>query len=257
MFHYQVSSCLSTGVGSRVHAEPLQSRSRVVRTEHILNAKTVQSGCIPLEWLQTRCKPNAKTVQSVPLCSDLPRALPPIWEAASMDQARRTPARGAETAGKDPRPRPDSWKHYAGFRCADPTHLNALPARQSARKSAQIRWLWPEISEALAAGHTIGDIRRELALDGLEISYSNLRTHVARLRRSRPLQPIVNRPDAPTAPPPTNVPAGASPAVPPTNPASCTAEAAPYDPLANLRDRLTRRPGFQYDDRPPDEGKLI
>src|ERR1035441_3261735 len=76
MFHYQVSSCLSTGVGSRVHAEPLQSRSRVVRTEHILNAKTVQSGCIPLEWLQTRCKPNAKTVQSVPLCSDLPRALP-------------------------------------------------------------------------------------------------------------------------------------------------------------------------------------
>src|ERR1035441_8397026 len=100
MFHYQVSSCLSTGVGSRVHAEPLQSRSRVVRTEHILNAKTVQSGCIPLEWLQTRCKPNAKTVQSVPLCSDLPRALPPIWEAASMDQARRTPARGAETAEK-------------------------------------------------------------------------------------------------------------------------------------------------------------
>jgi hypothetical protein len=45
--------------------------------------------------------------------------------------------------------------------------------------------------------------------------------------------------------------------VPPTNPASRTAEAAPYDPLANLRDRLTRRPGFQYDDRPPDEGKLI
>src|ERR1019366_905701 len=60
MFHYQVSSCLSTGVGSRVHAEPLQSRSRVVRTEHILNAKTVQSGCITLEWLQTRCKPNAR-----------------------------------------------------------------------------------------------------------------------------------------------------------------------------------------------------
>jgi len=53
------------------------------------------------------------------------------------------------------------------------------------------------------------------------------------------------------------VPAGAPLALPPTNPASRAAEVAPYDPLANLRDRLTRRPGFQYDDRPPDEGKLI
>jgi hypothetical protein len=174
-----------------------------------------------------------------------------------MDQAHRTRARGAEAAGKGSLPRPDSPPHHADFRRADPIHLNALPGHRPARKSAQIRWLWPEISEALAAGHTIGDIRRELALDGLEISYSNLRTHVARLRRSRPLQPIVNRHDAPTAPPPTNVVAGAPPAVPPTNPASRTAEAAPYDPLANLRDRLTRRPGFQYDDRPPDEGKLI
>jgi hypothetical protein len=174
-----------------------------------------------------------------------------------MDQARRTRARSAETAGKGPLRQPDSPPHLADCRRADPIHLSALPAHRPARKSAQIRRLWPEISEALAAGHTIGDIRRELALDGLEISYSNLRTHVARLRRSRPLQPIVNRHDAPTAPPPTNVPAGASPAVPPTNPASCTAEAAPYDPLANLRDRLTRRPGFEYDDRPPDEKKLI
>jgi hypothetical protein len=173
-----------------------------------------------------------------------------------MDQAHRTRARGAEAPGKGPLPRPDSPPHHADFRHADPIHLNALPAHRPARKSAQIRRLWPEISEALAAGHTIGDIRRELALDGLEISYSNLRTHVARLRRSLPLQPIVNRHDAPTAPP-TNVPAGASRAVPPTNPSSRTAEAAPYDPLANLRDRLTRWPGFQYDDRPPDEGKLI
>ena len=174
-----------------------------------------------------------------------------------MDQAHRTRARGAKMAGKDPLPRPNSPPRHADFRRADPIHLNALPGHRPARKSAQIRWLWPEISEALAAGHTIGDIRRELALDGLEISYSNLRTHVARLRRSRPLQPIVNRHALPTVPPAAGVPAGAYPAVPPTNPASRTAEGAPYDPLANLRDRLNRRPGFQYDDRPPDEKKLI
>jgi hypothetical protein len=174
-----------------------------------------------------------------------------------MEQAHRTRARGAETAGKDPLPRPDSPPHRADFRRADPVHLNALPTHRPARKAAQIRWLWPEISEALAAGHTIGDIRRELALDGLEISYSNLRTHVARLRKSHPHQPTVNCYAEPPAPLPTNVPVGAPPAVPPTNPAARAAEVAPYDPLANLRDRLTRRPGFQYDDRPPDEKKLI
>jgi hypothetical protein len=174
-----------------------------------------------------------------------------------MDEAHRTRARGAETAGKGPLPRPDSPSHHADFRRADPIHLNSLPAHRPARKSAQIRWLWPEISEALAAGHTIGDIRRELALDGLEISYSNLRTHVARLRKSNPLQPIVNRHVVPTVPPAAGVPAGAPLGVPPTNLAPRAAEVAPYDPLANLRDRLTRRPGFEYDGRPPDEKKLI
>jgi hypothetical protein len=176
-----------------------------------------------------------------------------------MDQAHRTRAgaRGAEAGRKGPLPRLNSPSHHADFHRADPIHLIALPGRRPSRKSAQIRWLWPEISEALAAGHTIGDIRRELALDGLEISYSNLRTHVARLRKSHPHQPTVNRRAEPPAPPPTNVPAGAQLAVPPTNPTSRAAEAAPYDPIANLRDRLTRRPGFEYDDRPPDEKKLI
>jgi hypothetical protein len=136
-----------------------------------------------------------------------------------MDQARRTPARSAETAGKGPLRRPDAPPHRADCSRADPIYLNALPAHRPARKSAQIRWLWPEISEALAAGHTIGDIRRELALDGLEISYSNLRTHVARLRKSNPLQPIVNRHAATTIPPATGVPAGTPPAVISTNPA--------------------------------------
>jgi hypothetical protein len=172
-----------------------------------------------------------------------------------MDQESQTRARSAETAGNVPLRRLDSPPHLADFRRADAIHLNALPGHRPARKSAQIRWLWPEISEALDAGHTIGDIRRELALDGLEISYSNLRTHVARLRKSNPLQPTVDRHAAPTVPPAAGVPAGVPLDVPPTNRTSRAA--LPYDPLENLRDRLNRRPGFQYDDRPPDEGKLI
>ena len=63
-------------------------------------------------------------------------------------------------------------------------HLKALPKRRPVRKSAQIRWLWLEIREALAAGHTINDVRQELARDGLAISYSKLRTYVARLRKA-------------------------------------------------------------------------
>ena len=142
---------------------------------------------------------------------------------------------------------------------AAPIRSISIPFRHTARHGSPPRSVGSgrEISEALAAGHTIGDIRRELALDGLEISYSNLRTHVARLRKSHPHQPTVNCYAEPPAPLPTNVPVGAPPAVPPTNPAARAAEVAPYDPLANLRDRLTRRPGFQYDDRPPDEKKLI
>ena len=88
-------------------------------------------------------------------------------------------------------------------------------------------------------------------------SWRHGRTHVARLRKSNPLQPIVNRRAVPTVPPASDVPAAAPPAVTPTSPVVSAAKAVPYDPLANLRDRLTRRPGFQYDDRPPDEKKLI
>ena len=96
-----------------------------------------------------------------------------------------------------------------------------------------------------------------LALDGLEISYSKLRTYIARLRKFHPHQPTRSRRAESLASPPTDVPAGTPQAVQPTNPPARAPEVTPYDPLANLRDRLTRRPGFQYDDRPADEKKLI
>ena len=30
-----------------------------------------------------------------------------------------------------------------------------------------------------------------------------------------------------------------------------------FDPLANLRERLANRPGFQFEERPPDDSKLF
>jgi len=174
-----------------------------------------------------------------------------------MDQARRVRPRSAPTAGKELSSCPDSPPHHGNQQHTEPSHLKSLPVRRPVRKAAQIRWLWPEISTALAAGHTITLVRRVLALDGLEISYSKLRTYIARLRKTPVHQPTVNRHAEPPAPPPAVALAGTPLAFPPMNPATRAAEAAPYDPLANLRDRLTRRPGFQYDDRPPDEKKLI
>jgi hypothetical protein len=168
-----------------------------------------------------------------------------------MDQGRRAQARSATTRGYEVSPCPAPPPHHANQRHTEPSHLNDLPVRRPVRKAAQIRWLWPEFSAALAAGHTIAEVTQVLALDGLEISYSKLRAHIARLRKSSSIQPIVNRHLVPTVPPAAVVPAGTSLAVPPTNSTSRAAEVAPYDPLANLRDRLTRRPDFEYDDRPP------
>jgi hypothetical protein len=135
-------------------------------------------------------------------------------------------------------------------------HLKALPKRRPVRKSAQIRWLWLEIREALAAGHTINDLWEELARDGLAISYSKLRTYVARLRKADQQRAVDSGPDPRIVTSPgtwTEVPSGGQP----PKRGNRGVEPTGYDPLANLRERLTRRPGFNYDDRPPDEKKLI
>jgi hypothetical protein len=175
-----------------------------------------------------------------------------------MDHRAPAPGRDAETAvEKAPSHRVDRRLHAVGPRSGDSAHLGTLSKRKPATKSAQIRWLWPEIRAALAAGHSIGDVRRELALDGIQISYSKLRTYVAQLRRAHPQD------TSPDCVPEPGVAASNGPSVEITSsawvtrPATSSITPPVYDPLANLRERLTRRPGFQYDGRPPDEKELI
>ena len=175
-----------------------------------------------------------------------------------MDRTRSTrDCDAAAAAPKEPLPVSGHSPHPFGARGADAAHLDALPKRRPARKSVQIRCLWPKIRAALAAGHSIRDVRGELSLDGLEISYSKLRTYIARLRKTDPqiLAPngIPDRGATPPNAPPAEIPSGAEAAIR----VPSTAKPPDYDPLANLRERLTRRPGFHYDDRPPDEKKLI
>ena len=171
-----------------------------------------------------------------------------------MDQEREARDRGAKSAEKAADRRKVGSRERATLTCPDRAHVASLPCRWPARKAAQIRWVWPQIQEALAAGHTIADVRRELALDGLEISYSKLRTYVARLRKSESGQEISSGVFA--VPPPEREETATSRSGQPSR-TRARAGAATYDPLANLRDRLVRRPGFEYDGRPPDEEKLI
>ena len=174
-----------------------------------------------------------------------------------MECTRSTRDCGAGAAAqKELLPVSGHSQHPLGARGADAAHLDTLTKRRPARKSVQIRCLWPKIRAALAAGHSISDVRRELALDGLEISYSKLRTYIARLRKTD-LQILAPNDIPYRGATPSNAPSAEIPGAEATIRVTSTAKPPDYDPLANLRERLTRRPGFHYDDRPPDVKKLI
>lgn len=121
-------------------------------------------------------------------------------------------------------------------------NIERLPGRRPKTKIGQIRWRWPEILMAFAAGHSLKDVWKELGRDGIDLSYSKFRSYVARLRKTH----SVSR-----APVLADVDAGHSP-----RPESKAATPI-RDPLANLREKTARRPGFEYDESPPDESKLI
>jgi len=106
--------------------------------------------------------------------------------------------------------------------------------------------LWPQIKCALREGHKIKDVWQRLVEDGLDLSYSRLRWYIARLKRleaAGSLSPTVSteRERATVRARETEL----------------RSAGLQRDPLSNLRDRLNKRTGFQFDERPPDEKKLI
>lgn len=123
-----------------------------------------------------------------------------------------------------------------------PTNIERLPSCRPKTKIGQIRWLWPEVLTALAAGHSLKDVWEELSRDGIELSYSKFRSYVARLRKTHSVSRVPALADVDE----DHSPRPASNAVMPVR-----------DPLANLREKTARRPGFEYDESPPDESKLI
>jgi hypothetical protein len=128
-------------------------------------------------------------------------------------------------------------------------HVSTLSNRRPDTKAGQIRWLWPEISAALSAGHTVKEVWRELSRDGIEIPYSKLRFYVAKLRRVHPIMTTPDNRGGELARAPLRLP------VPQGD--SVAASTGRFDPLANLREALANRPGFRFEERPPDPSKLF
>jgi hypothetical protein len=118
-------------------------------------------------------------------------------------------------------------------------HLSALVDAAPKFKSGQIQGLWPQITDALAGGHKLKQIWESMSRDGLDVSYSRFRHVVAYLKRSHPIDDKSRpRPDRRTQ-------------------RSIDPESPDFDPARNLRERLNKRPGFQFDERPPDLKKLV
>jgi len=140
--------------------------------------------------------------------------------------------------------------------------LRALRAEKPITQMGQTRWAWPEISAALALGHSLTTVHQRLQEVGIQIPYKRLSLYIGRLRRedaTRPPIPVTALSDiaAPIAAPmPPPVPLQSIPS-PETITKPHAGKPAGRDPLANLRKYANTRPGFQWDEAPPDKEKLF
>jgi hypothetical protein len=117
--------------------------------------------------------------------------------------------------------------------------VEALARESPTQLMAQLRAFWPQVEDALKAGHTLRLIHTRLNLAGVPISYKLLSLYRCRIeRRKKGPAPL----PYPNTPSPTRPPDSAPPS---------------FDPLANFRAQEQKRKDWQYPSGPPDESKLI
>ena len=125
-------------------------------------------------------------------------------------------------------------------------------------KAGQVRQAWPDIRNLLAAGHSLKDIWTWLNEIGLEIGYARLSHYVGQLRcRDEAAQLEIREPKAEPIKAATEVFTQTRPPVP-RDVASLVdgGHGKERDPLANVLERESKRPGFNYNEE-PDPKKLI
>lgn len=121
-------------------------------------------------------------------------------------------------------------------------------------KAGQIRALWPEIEAVLAVGQSLRTVRQWLEDEaGVIVTVQSLGSYLTRIRRKGRATSALQASGAPE-------PEHASSQVttqPSTSGAASPVAQPAFDPLANIRERTKKRPGFEYPPGPPDESKLI
>jgi hypothetical protein len=121
-------------------------------------------------------------------------------------------------------------------------------------KAGQVRQAWPDIRDLLAAGHSLKDVWAWLEEIGLEIGYRGLSHYVGQLRRRDEATPAAEGSEAATevvtltGPPVRSEATVASPLT--------SRQGKGRDPLANVLERESKRPGFHFNEK-PDLKKLI
>jgi len=133
------------------------------------------------------------------------------------------------------------------------TRLAAPREKKPPTKAAQIRSLWPEIKAALDNGHSLKAIAECLAADGIALSVRSLSAYLGRIQKGSI--------DTKNLTPPKRVLAAGNVAPSSTaKPATVSVQVNPdglRDPLANIRERQKKRPGFDYRPELADPKELI
>jgi hypothetical protein len=127
-------------------------------------------------------------------------------------------------------------------------------AEKPTTKAGQIRALWPDIEAALTVGQSMKTICKWLAEDaGITLGVTSLTSYVSRIRRRERLnqRPTIGVPPVLATiepdPPSAHVPVRGAVSHNPMPTAPNESRSKPdFDPLANVRAGLEKRPGFHY-----------
>jgi hypothetical protein len=141
----------------------------------------------------------------------------------------------------------DTWPPLAR------TRLAALREKKPARKSAQIRAVWPDIKAALDNGHTLKAVCECLEPTGIAVTVPALAVYIGRIRKED--REIDNAPVPVSAVGPKDSSTAHRDQTNPKSTGSGTRHSA--DPLANVRERGANNRPFDYRPELADPTKLI
>lgn len=137
----------------------------------------------------------------------------------------------------------------------DLDRLRARLREKPRTKAGQVRQAWPEIKALFEAGHSLKDIWVWLNEIGIEIGYARLSHYTGQLKRRDRVfaeQQRITEADAN----PDNTRVSDAQFIGKTVAGEAAGAEDEGDPLANVREREHRQPGFQYNSE-PDPKKLI